>query len=361
MEDFRTICKEGLTIFVETDMVRMVGPPSASCITRKYGKFKDYEIYNQKVYDLIAYEMEHDVICPTYDFKLEVFPEEPGRYQWSEIDKEMFCIAYDKYQGFVKIVICSLPNKELYGMPIKEVEIQFEIKILEYGIEDGGKATFKFDHYQRPDRKHVHPLLYPDNETGQPFTVEVKITISNLRAMDGKRIQKNTNSAWGKYIISQMEKQTRDTKQSIQPMNQRSLVQLRDESISGLEDLNFTHPMDVDKEGIGHNNNIEEYYTKNWLQQNNMVELVNSIKQNGNQQVQELVTRTIQKLREVKYRGRLDQRKVINIVRELITTICHNEIRDRWMERINISVLTILSLLCIIMMFDHHILLNYHS
>lgn len=361
MEEFRTICKEGLTIFVETDMVRMVGPSSASCITRKYGKCKEYEIYNQKVYDLIAYEMDHDVISPTYDFKLDVYPEYPGRYEWSEIDKEMFCIAYDKYQGFVKIIICSLPNKELYGMPIKEVEIQFEIKIVEYGIEDGGTAIFKFDHYQRPERKHVHPLMYPDNETGQPFTVAVKITISNLRAMDGKRIQKNTNSAWGKYIISKMEKQTRNTKQPIQAMDQRALVQHRDEVISGQGGLNFTHSMDANKKSIDLNNTIQEYYTKNWLQQNNMADLMNSLKKNGSQQVQELVTRTIQKLRETKYRGRLDQRKVINIVRELMTTICHNEIRDRWMERINISVLTILSVLCVILMLNHHILLNYHS
>ena len=361
-EDFREICQEGLTIYIETAMVRMVGPSSASCITRKYEKCNNYEIYNRKVYDLIVYEMGHGEISDTYDFKLKVYPEEPGRYAWSEINKGMFCIAYDKYQGFVKIVICSLPNKEKYGVPIKDVEIQFETKILEYGIEDGGKVTFKFHHHhERPERKHVHPLLYPDNETGKPFTLEMTITIINLRDMNGERIKRNTKSAWGKYIISKMQQQTTDPKPSNMTITQPALVQQRDESILGMEKLNLPHSMDREQKLIVDNNKIEQYYMTHWLEQNNMVEWMNSIQKYGNQQMQELVTATMQKLRDIKYRGRYDERKVINIAQELMNIICYREIRDRRLQRINVSVLILLSVLCVIMMLKNHILLNYHS
>ena len=85
-----------LTVFIETDMVRMVGPISLMYY---------YENYNQKVYDLIVHEMDHGPISSTFDFKLEGNMQEPCRYVWSEIINGMFCLTYDKYQGFVKIVI----------------------------------------------------------------------------------------------------------------------------------------------------------------------------------------------------------------------------------------------------------------
>ena len=74
-------------------MARMAGTPSASCISKTYGKYKEYENCNQNVYDLIVYEMDHGPISSTFEFKLGVNMQEPCRYVWSEIINGMFCIA----------------------------------------------------------------------------------------------------------------------------------------------------------------------------------------------------------------------------------------------------------------------------